>query len=78
MRNNNDGPEYGYMRQTADGEWMVIPSDEVDEHDELEREILESEWMSERWCVLTNKYDKLYYQEYRVEGGIYDLKVVIE
>lgn len=69
--------EYGYLRQDEDGEHLLIPADEIDEYDKLDQDILESEWMSARWCTLVDKQNRLY-RDYRVEGDLYSLRVLLE
>jgi hypothetical protein len=77
MRTGDGEPEYGYLRQTEEFDWLLIPEDEIDEHDELKGEILRSEWGTEAWYALTDKYNDLY-MAYRVEGDMQSLRVVLE
>lgn len=69
--------EYGYLRQDYSGRWLLIPEDEIGEHDALELAIFGSEWMSTEWCALISKYKALYVDEYLV-NDIDELLVLLE
>lgn len=71
-------PEYGHLRQDDFGHWYLIPEDEVEAHDALTQRIAEAEWEStERLELAIDEYNRRYSQ-YRVEGGLYQLRVSIE
>jgi len=76
MRTDNDEPEYGYLRQIGDALYL-IPEDEIGEHDELKNAAMSAEWLSDEWRALSEKYVELY-ADYRLEGELYDLRVLLE
>lgn len=69
--------EYGRLRQDDSGHWYLIPESEVEGHDGLRAAIESTEWLSDEWNALTVEYDNKYYK-YRLGGGPYELKVLIE
>jgi hypothetical protein len=73
----SDNNEYGYLRSTVDGVWLLIPGDEVGEHDELVAAIRDADYSTANWHALTKKYRELYLNRYSIED-IGELRVLLE
>jgi hypothetical protein len=69
---------YGYLREDDDGHWYLIPEDKVQRFRELMDKLVDLQWvMNEEWeetnDAVINEFD-----EYRLSGGPYDLKIQME
>jgi len=67
----------GKLRQDDSSHWYVIPEELVEEYEKISMDIDKAKDHSDEWYDLIDRYDSNYGQ-YRLDGGIYDLKVIIE
>lgn len=68
---------YGKLRKDESSHWYLVPEYEIDNFDKLMIEMEEVEWNTPREHELVNEFCEKY-DQYRLDGGVYDLKIVIE
>ncbi len=68
--------KYGYLRQDEDSHNYLIPEDEIEAFDKLMAEISKTGDHTDEWYDKIDEFNDRY-QDYRVEGGLSSLKVVM-
>jgi hypothetical protein len=67
----------GKLRQDDSSHWYLIPSEFIQEHDQLAQDIDRAKEESGEWYNLIDEYD-CKYSQYRLDGGLYDVNVLVE